>query len=478
MTHITCESFREMAKQAVHDHRLHEALFFLQERLGKGAAAAYRNLPEGPNLRLKAHQIRKFSIDHLDILLESLAEKIEKNGGNVFFAKDAVAARSYCLEVAKKHGVRLVVKGKSMTTEEIGLNNALIGAGIEAVETDLGEFIIQLAGERPSHIIAPAIHKTRDQIGMLFSQKLSIPYSDDPPTLTMAARNALRKKFLQADMGISGCNIACAETGHITTVSNEGNIRMVSTIPDVYMVFMGMERVTARLADHEILFRLLSRGAAAQQMAGYVSYIGGPEHPSSIDGPKEFHLVILDNGRSRILADSEFREILYCIRCAGCLNVCPVYAKIGGHTYGYAYSGPIGSVITPLLVGVNRAKDLCMGETLCGACRNACPVDINIPKMLLKLRSKLAEGDPVWNVTPISSRKKFLFSVWSWIIQDRNRYDRFIKMCAKIQSTLGRSNRFIQKFFYSSNGWTKYRELPVIPTETFIRQWQQRQGRT
>ena len=333
----------------------------------------------------------------------------------MFFAGDAKDAANYCLETARRHEVKLAVKGKSMVSEEIGLNTTLMENGIDVAETDLGEYIIQLAGQRPSHIIAPAIHKTRTDIGQLFTDKIGIPYTDDPPSLTRAARKALRQKFLDAGIGFSGCNIACAETGHIVTVSNEGNIRMSTTMPKVHVAIMGMERVAAQLEDHDILLRLLCRGAAAQNMGTYVSYIGGPRQANQVDGPDEFHLVILDNGRSRILADEEFREMLCCIRCAACLNVCPVYGKIGGHSYGHPYSGPVGAVVMPLLAGINEAKDLCQGETLCGACQDACPVNIDIPRMLLALRTKLAEGDTAWDVSPSSRPEKLFYQMWSFI---------------------------------------------------------------
>ncbi|MBC8246890.1 MAG: lactate utilization protein, partial [Deltaproteobacteria bacterium] len=371
MSHVSCEQYREEAKRGIADPVLQKGLAMIQGRLGPETALSYQNLPEGPGLRLKAYDIRRQAIENLDILLETLAQNIRKNGGHVFFAEDDQAAVKYCLQVAQKHHVRQVVKGKSMVTEEIGLNEALTSSGIEVSETDLGEFIIQLAGERPSHIIAPAIHRTRKEVGKLFSEKLNIAYQEDIPQLTQAARKALREKFIAADMGITGCNLACAETGHIMTVSNEGNIRMSTTLPKVHLAFMGMERIAARLEDIDILLRLLCRGAAAQNMATYASFVGGPRSAEQSDGPETFHLVIIDNGRSRLLADKAFREMLYCIRCGACLNVCPVYGKIGGHAYGYAYSGPMGAVVTPLLVGINRAKDLCQGETLCGACQDA-----------------------------------------------------------------------------------------------------------
>ena len=272
-------------------------------------------------------------------------------------------------------------------------------------------------------------------------------------------------------MGISGCNLACAETGHIAVVSNEGNIRMSSTLPKIHMSFMGMERVTARLEDHGVLLRLLCIGAAAQHMATYVSYIGGPTFPGQGDGPEEFHLVILDNGRTRILADTALREMLCCIRCAACLNVCPVYGKIGGHAYGYPYSGPVGAVVTPLLVGINRAEHLCQGETLCGACKDACPVDIDIPRMLLELRNKLAEGDSNWQVTPSSQKEKCLYMLWSWIIRDRRTYDLFLRLSSIGQKLLPQKEGMIHRLPFSLKGWTRGRDLKPIADESFTRHW-------
>ena len=337
MSDISTEKYVEEANRGIADPVLRRALSSLQDRFGRGTAEAYRKLPEGPDLRLRAHEIREKAIANLDVLLETLTAKIRRNGGQVFFAATADDAVNYCLSVARRNQVRLVVKGKSMVTEEIGLNQSLEAAGIEVVETDLGEYIIQLAGETPSHIIAPAIHKTRNDVADLFVKKLGIRRTTHPPELTQAARKALREKFLAADMGTSGVNMACAETGHITTVSNEGNIRMATTLPRVHVAFMGMERIVARLDEYEIILRLLCRGASAQTMGTYASYIGGPRRSGDSDGPDEFHLIVIDNGRSRILADPQFREMLCCIRCAACLNVCPVYGKIGGHAYGFAY---------------------------------------------------------------------------------------------------------------------------------------------
>jgi L-lactate dehydrogenase complex protein LldF len=475
MTRLTTEKYRDEARKGINDPVLQKALPALQVRFGRGAAESYRMLPEGPGLRLKAHEIRMRALENLDILLERLSEKIQSRGGRVFFAKDSASAVSYCLDIAEKHNVKLAVKGKSMLSEEIGLNESFAAKGIEVAETDLGEYIIQLAGEHPSHIIAPAIHKTRSEIGILFSEKLGIPYTTDPETLTKAARKALREKFFSAQMGITGCNIACAETGHITVVSNEGNIRMSSTLPKVHMVLMGMERITAKLSDHDILFRLLSRGAAAQKMAGYVSYIGGPrpagQSDGQCDGPDEFHLVIIDNGRSKILADKDFREMLYCIRCGACLNICPVYGKIGGHAYGYAYSGPVGAVVTPLLVGINRAKDLCLGETLCGACKEVCPVDINLPGMLLLLRSKLADGDPDWNVVRANQAEKALYGIWAQIMSRRGFYDAALWLSRIALKPFAGKDGSISALPSFLKGWTETRDMRPPAEESFISQW-------
>jgi len=471
MTEITSENYISEAKRAINDPVLQKALADLQKRLGVGAALLYQQLPEGPGLRFKAHDIRMRSIENLDVILETFADNVRKNGGHVFFAKDGQEAVDYCLEVAAKHSVQRVVKGKSMVTEEIGLNDRLIAAGIDVAETDLGEYIIQLAGEHPSHIIAPAIHKTRNEIGELFSEKLEIPFITDPPKLTQAARKALREKFLAADMGTSGCNLACAESGHIAVLSNEGNIRMSTTLPRVHMAFMGMERVVARLEDHEVLIRLLCRGAAAQTMSTYVSYIGGPRYPGQADGPEEFHVVVLDNGRSRMLADEDFREMLCCIRCAACLNVCPVYGKIGGHAYGFAYSGPVGAVVTPLLMGINRAKDLCLGETLCGACQDQCPVNIDIPRMLLALRAKLAEGDPGWGVTPVDRKETAMFRVWSWLLRHRSVYDLAIKLASLGQKILPQKDGMLRRLPPPMSGWTRTRDIKPIAAESFIQRW-------
>jgi L-lactate dehydrogenase complex protein LldF len=468
---ISTEKYVERARRGIADPVLQKALASLQERFGRATAETYRRLSEGPELRLKAHEIRRRAVENLDVLLETLTGKIRAKGGHVFFAETAEAAVDYCIAVARRRGLELAVKGKSMVTEEIGLNPALEEAGITPVETDLGEYIIQLAGEPPSHIIAPAIHKTRNEIADLFTQKLGIRRTTRPPELTQAARTALREKFLAAGLGTSGVNMACAETGHITTVSNEGNIRMATTLPRVHVAFMGMERIVARLDEYEIILRLLCRGAAAQTIATYVSFIGGPRRPEDSDGPEEFHLVIIDNGRSRILADPQFREMLCCIRCAACLNVCPVYGKIGGHAYGFPICGPVGAVVAPLLTGINRGKHLCQGETLCGACMDACPVNIDLPRMLLALREKLAYGDPGWQVEPAGRLEGLVFKAWSLLVGNRRLYELFLKTAAAGQRLLPRAGGMIRRLPPPVQGWTQGRDLQPLASETFMARW-------
>ncbi len=478
MTNIEIGAYRDVALKSLQNQTLQQALSCVQGRIGKAASYAYQQLPEGPGLRQVGHELRMQALLELDVLLQELADQVRSRGGKVFFAADGEAAIRYCLETAAKNRVKQVVKGKSMVTEEIGLNEALLNAGIEPTETDLGEFIIQLAGERPSHIIAPAIHKTRQEVGRLFADKLGIPYTEDPAALTRAARSALREKFFAADMGITGCNLACAETGHITTLSNEGNIRMSTSMPRIHLAIMGMERVTARLEDHAVLFRLLSRGAAAQSLATYISYAGGPAGPEEIDGPEEFHLVILDNGRSRILADPEFREILCCVRCGACLNVCPVYGKIGGYAYGHPYAGPVGAVLNPLLAGLEKGKDLFFGETLCGACRDACPVDIDLPRMLLAHWARLIEGDARANCrAKAGAMEKIALQGWSKLAEHRKLYEAAHNTAALGQRALPRKTGLIRRMPPPFSGWTKGRDLQPLAPRTFLQDLQKKDRR-
>ena len=460
----------EAAREGMNNACLQTSLRSLQSRYGKGALDIWRTLPD-PGLRHSVKTRRMQTLTHLDGLLALLAEGIEAQGGHVYFAADAEAANVYVRDLARTRGVRRVVKGKSMLSAEIGINTVLEASGIEVVETDLGEFIVQIAGSSASHIIAPCIHMDRRQIGRLFADRLDIPYSDDPPTLTRAARKALRKKLLTADMGLTGCNFACAETGQISLVSNEGNIRMATTLPKLHVALMGMERITATMDDQRDLLQLLTRGAALQKISTYVSFVGGPRREGDPDGPEEFHLVIIDNGRSRILADPEFREALACIRCGACLNICPVYGRIGGHAYHSPYSGPIGAVVTPLLQGINRHADLCKGETLCGACRDICPVDNDLPRMLTALRHKLAYGDPAWRVRPHNRLEALGYKLWQRIISNSRIYEIVFRVVRALQRPYLEPQGMTGPLPGLKGGWTDGRDLPPLAPQSFRERW-------
>jgi L-lactate dehydrogenase complex protein LldF len=380
-------AFYDRVEDALHDRSLQTALGRATTRFVANRANALAQVSDFDDLRSRARAIRANALGKLDVMLETLAANVEKRGGHVCWAEDGEQARDYIIELARSRGVKLVVKSKSMASEEIHLNHALEEAGLEVVETDLGEYIIQLAGETPSHIIAPSIHKTREQVSELFHQHLGMPPTDDIPTMTATARQALRQRFLEADMGISGVNFGVANEGAICIVENEGNARLTTTAPRIHVAVMGIERVCENLEDLGVLLQVLARSATGQRLSVYTSILGGPRRAGEPDGPEEFHLVLLDNRRSEIIA-GQYAEALMCIRCGACLNACPVYQSIGGHAYGGVYSGPIGAVLTPLLQPeLPDVHKLPHASSLCGACQWACPVNIAIPDMLLRLRA-------------------------------------------------------------------------------------------
>jgi L-lactate dehydrogenase complex protein LldF len=385
------EDFHAAADQALANVRLQRSLETATSRFSIQRLAAATERADWENLRRTGRAIRWEAVEHLDRYLQQLEAKIVEQGGVVHWARDGAEACAIVSQIAQRRGVRLAVKSKSMATEEINLNHALEEIGVEPIETDLGEYIIQLAGETPSHLLAPAIHRSKEEIARLFVEKLGVPYTEDVAELTQTARRTLRKRFLTATMGISGANFGVAETGTLVVVENEGNARLTTSAPAVHVAIMGIEKVIPKLQDLETLLTLLPRSATGQRMSSYVSLLNGKRRPGETDGPEEFHLVLLDNGRSGILADPETRESLICIRCAACLAACPVYRRAGGHAYGWVYQGPIGAVITPQLLGPAQAAPLPFASSLCGACRDACPVKIDLPRMLLHLREKVVE---------------------------------------------------------------------------------------
>lgn len=342
-------------------------------------------------LRERAAASRDRVLNRLDEYLERTEAAVLRAGGHVFWAETGQDVADYILKLAREKGVRTVVKSKSMVTEEIELNPALEWAGLEVFETDLGEYIIQLAGERPSHIVLPALHKSRQEVARLFEEKLGLAYTDVPEDLTRAARQALRRRFLEADMGITGANFVVAETGTVVLLENEGNIRLTTTLPRIHVAITGIEKIVADFDDLVPLLKVLPVSALNLKMPGYASFLTGPAGEKG-EGPEEFHLVLLDSYRSQVLAEPDFRQMLRCIRCGACLNVCPVYGHIGGHAYPWVYSGPMGMVLTALARGPAACQDLLLATTLCRACAEVCPVMIDQPAMFLKLRRLAMEG--------------------------------------------------------------------------------------
>src|SRR5215813_626249 len=412
MNHLSSETFDENAKAALADSQLRGALRNATSLFGKRRLAAARSLSNWEDLRSQARAIKDDVLLHLDKYLEEFVQQAEKHGAKFHWARDAAEANAIICELAIERGALTIVKSKSMTTEETHLNDALEAADIQVVETDLGEYIIQLAEETPSHIIAPAIHKTKHQIAELFTQELGMPPTDDIARLTSTARATLRDRFAAADIGISGVNFGIAETGTILIVENEGNIRLTTSLPRLHIAVMGIEKVVPRFADVDVFLKLLPRSGTGQKLTTYQSFITGTKRALEDEGPEEVHILLLDNGRSRMLAHPVTRQSLACIRCGACLNACPVYQQIGGHAYGSVYPGPIGSVITPQLIGIEKAAQLPYASSLCGACREVCPVKIDIPRLLLHLRGEIsAKGEGKGGL-----KERLAFKFWAMIM--------------------------------------------------------------
>jgi L-lactate dehydrogenase complex protein LldF len=387
---VDLPKFREYTRTALADHRLQQAISNAAGKFSVGREAAMENLPRSDALRDQLKAIRTATLANLAEHLEEFERNALSVGAQVHWARDGVEACQIVVGLAQEKEINRVVKSKSMVSEEIRLNSALEKAGIEPVETDLGEWIVQLAAEAPSHIIAPAVHKTREQVAELFVEKLGISVEADIRALTAAARDALRSEFLSAEMGITGGNLLVAESGSLVLVTNEGNGRMVTSLPPVHVAVVGIEKVVPTWEQAEVWLSLLARSATGQPLSIYTNLITGPARQGELDGSQEVHIVLLDNRRSSYL-NSAYEEMLGCIRCGACLNVCPVYTQVGGHAYGSPYSGPMGAVLTPLLFGKDQYSGLPQASTLCGACRDVCPVRIDLPKMLLQLREELVE---------------------------------------------------------------------------------------
>lgn len=457
-------SFKENARQALQDVPLQQALQLLVTNFVPRRVAAMAALGNPEALRTEARAIKERTIARLDEYLELFATQAQRLGVKVHWAMDAAEARQIITTIAQQADAKVIVKGKSMATEEIHLNSHLEQRGYEVVETDLGEYIIQLAGETPSHIIAPAIHKTREQVAALLHEKLGTPYTDVVQEMTHIAREALRGRFLGADMGITGANFAIAETGSIVLVTNEGNGRLSSTMPRVHVALVGMEKVIPHLSDLAVMLKVLTNSATGQKISSYVTMLTGPRRVYDLDGPEELHIVLLDNGRSAMLRSAN-REALYCLRCGACLNVCPIYQNIGGHAYGWVYPGPIGAVLTPMLTGLDTAQDLPRASTLCGACREACPVKINIPHLLLNLRHQLVQRqDAPWI-------EQTLFTLWAWLMRHPKLYGLAASCAAVLQKPFVHQG-WLSKLPAPFSGWTKTRDFKAVASQSFRQRWQ------
>jgi L-lactate dehydrogenase complex protein LldF len=430
-----------------------------------GAMAAV----DGETLRSQVRQMKEHVMRQLPDYLEQLEARITENGGQVHWAKEANDVNRIVIDIARKANVQKVVKAKSMATEETHLNTALEQGGMKVVETDLGEYIIQLAGEPPSHIIAPVVHKRLEDIAELFTRELDLPPTLDPQVICAAARTLLRREFLAADMGISGCNFAIAETGTVCIVTNEGNGRMTSSLPRVYVVVMGLEKIVPTMEDAFLQYQALCRSATGQQCSVYLSMTSGPRKPGDVEGPAEFHVILMDNGRLDMLAKG-YGEALCCIRCGACLNVCPVYREIGGHAYGSTYSGPIGAVISPLLhTKVTEQEQLPFASTLCGACRDACPVKIDLPQLLLDLRRDVVEEKAGWfDHTAIRG--------FANTMQSRAAYETAGKVASLATNVVAGFGGGNIKFMPGPlAGWTDSRNFPPFARRSFREQWSERQ---
>ncbi|MDE0163856.1 MAG: LutB/LldF family L-lactate oxidation iron-sulfur protein [Bryobacterales bacterium] len=467
-------TFQQEIHVALGDLKLQKTITAATDRFSEKRldVVAPNVLPEYQELRDQAHNIKQHTIDHLDYYLETVEARVQSRGGHVVWCADAEAAVNAVIAIARKHDAKLAVKSKSMVSEEIHLNDALEKNGIEPVETDLGEYIQQLARERPYHIVAPALHKTRGDVADLFVEKLGVERNEEPEELTQVARRVLRRKFLNADMGISGANFVVAESGAVVLVENEGNIRMTTSAPRIHVAVAGIEKLIPRAADLAVFLKLLGRSGSGQPITSYTSFLSGPRRDGEINGPDEFYLLLVDNGRTRVLADKEKRQTLYCIRCGACSNVCPVYRRIGGHSYPGTYSGPIGAILTPQFAGLGHEPALPFASSLCGACGEVCPVKIDIPRMLLALRRDVKKGEARENRW---LPEKLAFRGWSWVMR-RPWVFEWAGFFAQAFLSRQDGHSWIRTGPAMLAPWTATRDFPPLAPRSFRELWRARQS--
>ncbi len=472
--HSTSPAFKQNAHNALADKQLQQALGNVRAGFIDKRTQAAERLPEFEALRDSARDIKNHVLAHLDLYLEHYETKVREAGGHVHFARTAEEACATIVEICKAQGARTVTKGKSMVSEEIGLNAAIEAAGMEAIETDLGEYIIQLRGEAPSHIIAPAVHLTKEQVEQDF-RRIHTHLAPDrdltqAESLLSEARMVLRKRFLEADVGITGANFLVAETGTSIIVTNEGNGDLTQTLPRVHIVIASIEKIVPTLEDAAQILRVLGRSATGQDMSVYTTLSTGPRRPGDVDGPQVYHVVLVDNGRSAMLG-TEFEDMLRCIRCGACMNHCPVYHAVGGHAYGWVYPGPMGAVLSPSLLGVDKAGHLPNASTFCGRCESVCPVRIPLPKLMRHWREREYER----HLAPATFR--YGLGLWAFFARRPALYKFATGLAMPVLGYLGRKTGRFAKLPLAS-GWTDHRDMPAPQGKTFQAQWRERGGKT
>lgn len=433
----------------------------INNNIGKYDVAVARGLSKFENLeasKRKAHVTKWRVMENLDKFLPEFEANFQKRGGKVIWANNAAEAQKEILQIIKRVGAKSVIKSKSMTTEEIHLNEFLEKHNVESLESDLGEYIVQLLGQKPYHIVTPAMHLSKEDIAKLFNEKFGTPADATPEQLTQKARELLRDKYLSADIGITGGNFLIADTGSISLTENEGNARLTTTFPKIHIAIVGIEKLVPSITDLDLFWPLLSSHGTGQNLTVYNSILSGPRKAGETDGPEEMFVILLDNGRTNLLAQKEQRQALYCIRCGACLNACPVYKNIGGHTYNTTYSGPIGSIITPHFKGMKDFKHLSYASSLCGKCTEVCPAKIDIHKMLLlNRRDAVKDGQN-------TAKENLGWSLWKKGMLKRSLMDFFSGKT---------KNFFLKKFF--KKGWGNYREMPVVEKKSFAKRFEEHQ---
>jgi L-lactate dehydrogenase complex protein LldF len=469
-------AFDEKVHNTLADANLQLAIYRATARLidHRRHAVTANALPDYQELRTQANALKRHTIDHLDHYLEQFEANVTAHGGKVVWCRDATEVADFVLDLAKQRHSKLIVKSKSMTTEEIDLNERLGHHQLESVETDLGEYILQLAHQRPYHIVAPALHLTRYDVGDLFARTLGVANETVVEKQTLIARSVLREKFLAADIGITGANFLVADSGAVVLVENEGNARLSTSAPRIHIAVAGIEKLIPRAQDLAVFLKLLGRSATGQALTVYTSFLSGPRRTGEIDGPEEFYVVLLDNGRTKLLADKDKRQSLYCIRCGACLNHCPVYRKIGGHSFPWVYSGPIGAIITPQFMGVKFEPSLPFASSLCGACAEVCPVKIDIPKVLMDLRAEVKQDEQRGGR---SRMERLVFKLWAWVMC----HPRIYEMAGMVAAGMapaenGRWLRSVPAVIDVApvRAWLSQRDLPPAPAKSFRELWRKR----